>query len=85
MKSEGMERHADAVGTGSSTDGVASSASTIQTQKRSTASHVTYRSGDTVYCKRCGRSWDVSDTDVPECESKARRDYLKFIEARKHD
>lgn len=32
--------------------------------------HETRQYGDTVECHKCGKQWDKSDTDVPECKTK---------------
>ena len=73
---------ASVVDTGSGIVAVASGANITPSGKSCRTKHVTYRVQDTVYCKRCNKSWDVTDKEVPVCESKARQKYLQFIKVK---
>ena len=41
--------------------------------------HNTYRIQDTIYCRKCGKCWDVGDTPPTKCESAARVKYLTAL------
>jgi len=40
---------------------------------------VLVRQNDQVYCRRCGKTWDVTDPDPPECNRKTGDDWIKEI------
>lgn len=72
MKSEEKATPATVEGTGSRTEAEASGVTT--TRKEMNLRHAAYRVCDTVYCKHCGKSWDVKD-EAPDCIPRSR--YLR--------
>jgi hypothetical protein len=58
---------------------IATRTRTLNVIRVSDMAHNTYRIQDTVYCRRCGKSWDVRDDAPATCESVARVKYLAAL------